>query len=257
MVAQVRFDDSPAWHGTCGDLPGEGRSTSPHRRTEDVMAQISHELRNSLGAVRNALHILGNDSAGIAAHERSRLLMSRQVDQMKRLVDDLLDVSTMHNGHLQLRRTRIDLCAVISQALHVVEHVVQQREQRLSASLPGGPVWLAGDDARLEQVFVNLLLNAAKYTPVGGAISVSVAREADQAVVVIRDTGIGISVDVLPSVFDLYMQVDPSSRNGGLGLGLALVRNLVEKHGGTAAAASEGPGLGSEFTVRLPAFACS
>lgn len=200
------------------------------------------------------MRVFGAGTAEDVAQEKARLLILRQVEQMTQLVDDLLDVSRVHAGRLDLHRDRIDLCVVIAHALHAVEFAMQQREHRLTAWLPETPVWMRGDEARLEQVFVNLLMNSAKYTPVGGEVSVSVRREDEQAVVVIRDNGIGISADLLPQVFDLYVQAHPSSRHGGLGLGLPLARSLVDCHGGSITAASDGVGRGSEFTVRLPVF---
>jgi two-component system CheB/CheR fusion protein len=132
---------------------------------------------------------------------------------------------------------------------------MRQREHRVTVSFPNTPVWLPGDAARLEQVFVNLLMNAAKYTDAGGEVVLSVKQEADEAIVHIRDSGVGIAADLLPKVFDQFVQGPQSARSGGLGLGLPLVRSLVENHGGSVTAASEGAGKGSEFTVRLPAFA--
>jgi two-component system CheB/CheR fusion protein len=141
--------------------------------------------------------------------------------------------------------------------LRTTEGALRQRGHHITVSTPDSPVWLQGDAARLEQVVVNLLMNAAKYTPDGGYVSVSVRQDANEGFVVIRDTGIGMSAELLPKVFDLYVQACPSARKGGLGLGLPLVRALVESHGGGVTAASAGPGLGSEFTVRLPVFAQS
>jgi signal transduction histidine kinase len=224
-------------------------------RTDEVLAQFSHEIRNFLGIIRGAVRVLKTGAVENVAHEEARVLIERQVTQMARLIDDLLDASRMRNGHLQLRRARIDLCMVVARAMHPVQCILRQREHRVTVSFPEVPVWLQGDSARLEQAFVNLLLNAAKYTPVGGAVSVEVTREGDEAVVAVRDTGIGIAADVLPQVFDLYVQANPSARDGGLGLGLPLVRALVESHGGSVSAASDGPGRGSEFRVRLPAYA--
>ena len=239
-----------------------GRSSDVRRGREDkptldVLAQFSHELRNSLGTIRSAVHVFGAGTVRNLAQERARILMVRQVEQMTRLIDDLLDVSRMCNGRLQLRRDRIDLCIVIANAMHAVECTMQQRGHRVTVSFPASPMWMQGDGARLEQAFVNLLVNAAKYTPVGGDVSLSVTQQADEAIVHIRDTGVGIAAELLPRVFDLYVQGNPSSRTGGMGLGLPLVRSLVESHGGRVTAASEGIGQGSEFTVRLPAFAHS
>jgi signal transduction histidine kinase len=173
---------------------------------------------------------------------------------MTRMVDDLLDVSRLRKGGLQLNCARIDICVVVARAIHAVEYIMQQREHRMTVSYPAQAMWLRGDEARLEQVFVNLLLNSAKYSDAGSDIAVSITREGDEAVIAVRDTGIGIAASVLPQVFDLYVQGNPSSRDGGLGLGLPLVRALVESHGGNITAASEGIGRGSEFCVRLPAF---
>jgi signal transduction histidine kinase len=222
-----------------------------------VLAQFSHEIRNFLGIVRSATHVLKIGSVANVAHEEARVLIERQVAHMTQLVEDLLDASRMRNGQLQLRRARIDMCMVVARAMRAVECSMRQREHRMNVSLPDAPVWVEGDAGRLEQVFINLLLNSAKYTDVGGDISVSVTQRGDEAIVVVRDTGIGIAADVLPRVFDLYVQANASSRDGGLGLGLPLVRALVESHGGSVQAASDGIGSGSEFSVRLPACAQS
>jgi two-component system CheB/CheR fusion protein len=182
------------------------------------------------------------------------LLIERQVRQMTRLVEDLLDVSRIQNGQLSLRRERTDLCAVVAHSAEAVEFTMQQRHHRMITSVPDTPMWLRADSARLQQVFVNLLVNAAKYTDEGGEVTLSVERKADKAIVRIRDTGIGIAPDVLPHVFDLFVQANSSSQraDAGLGIGLALVRSLVESHGGEVSVASAGLTRGSEFTVRLP-----
>lgn len=231
------------------------RRSREDSRTLDVLAEFSHELRNFLGIMRSAMHVLKAGPVTNAAHEQARVLMERQVAQMTRLIDDLLDVSRVRNGRLRLRRTRIDICVIIGHAMHAVECIMRQREHRMTASFPDAPVWVHGDAARLEQVFVNLLLNAAKYTNAGGDVHLEVTQQGNEASVAVRDTGVGIAAEVLPRIFDLYMQAFPSSRDGGLGLGLPLVRALVESHGGSVTAASDGAGLGSEFLVRLPAFA--
>lgn len=246
MIAQLKPSDPHRLPKSCG--PEE-------TRTGDVLAQFSHEIRNFLGIIRSATHVLKTGTVQNVAHEEARVLIERQVAQMTQLIDDLLDTSRMRNGQLQLRRSRIDLCMVVARAVHAVECSMRQREHRITVSYPDAPVWLHGDAGRLEQVFVNLLLNAAKYTDVGGDISVSVTQEGEQALVVVRDTGVGIAADVLPTVFDLYVQANPSSRDGGLGLGLPLVRALVGGHDGSVTAASDGLGRGSQFSVRLPAFA--
>jgi len=223
-------------------------------RPNEFMTVFSHELRNSLGAIRSATHILRMETSAGPAAVKARALIERQVGQMSRLVEDLLDVSRIRSGHLRLECERIDLCGVAAHAAQSVEFAMQQRNHRMTTTFPQAPVWLQADPTRLEQVFVNLLINAAKYTEAGGKVELSVEREKDEATVSIRDTGIGIAPDVLPHVFDLFIQADPCSRRGeaGLGIGLALVRSLVECHGGRVTAASAGLRRGSEFTVRLP-----
>jgi signal transduction histidine kinase len=220
----------------------------------EFMTVFSHELRNSLGAIGSAVRILRIDTSASPAMVRARVLIERQVGHMTRLVEDLLDVSRARNGHLCLRRERIDLCALVAQAVESVEFIMQQYNHRMTTSFPNAPVWLQADPTRMEQVFVNLLLNAAKYTEVGGHVGLSVERGEGEAIVRICDTGIGIAPDLLPQVFDLFAQANPSSprADAGLGIGLALVRSLVECHGGNITAASAGLRQGSEFTVRLP-----
>lgn len=223
-------------------------------KNNEFMTVFSHELRNSLGAIRSATRVLNIElSAGLPA-VKARAMIERQVEQMTRLVEDLLDASRVRSGQLHLRCERIDLRAVVAHAAQTIEFTMLQQNQNMTTSFPEAPIWLWADAARLEQVFVNLLSNATKYTDAGGSVKLSVAREESEAVVRIRDSGIGIAPEVLPHVFDLFVQADPSSRRGnaGLGIGLALVRNLIERHGGLVTVASAGLGHGSEFTVRLP-----
>ena len=222
-------------------------------RNNEFMTVFSHELRNSLGAIRGAACILRMDTSASTRAAKARVLIERQVGQMTRLVEDLLDVSRVRSGQLRLHCERVDLRAVAAHAAQTVDYIMQQRSHRMTTLLPDAPVWLQADPARLEQVFVNLLSNAAKYTDSGGHIGLAVEREKGEAVVRIRDTGIGIDPDVLPHVFDFFFQANPSPRaDAGLGIGLALVRSLVERHGGHVTVASAGTGRGSEFTVRLP-----
>jgi len=223
-------------------------------RNNEFVTVFSHELRNSLGAIRSAAHILRKDASADPSTVKARMLIERQVGQMMRLVEGLLDAQRVRSGQLRLQCERIDLRVLAAHAAQTVEFTMQQRHHRMTASFPDAPVWLQADPARLEQVFVNLLLNAAKYTDAGGNVGLFVGREEGEAIVRIRDSGIGIDPEVLPHVFDLFVQADPSSRraDAGLGIGLALVRSLVERHGGCVTVASAGPGQGSEFTVRLP-----
>jgi signal transduction histidine kinase len=226
-----------------------------NRWSNDYVTVVSHELRNSLSAIRTATGVLSLDiSAGLTTG-KARILIERQVTQMTRLVDDILDVSRVRIGQLDLKCERVDLCAIAARALQTVEFTMLIRSHSLQTSFPhDGPVWLQADPVRLEAVFVNLLLNAAKYTDLGGDIRLVVERQAGEAVVRIRDSGIGIEPCVLPHVFDLFFRGDrsPGRAAPGLGIGLALVRSLVERHGGMVTAESAGPGRGSEFTVRLP-----
>ena len=223
-------------------------------KNSEFMTVFSHELRNSLGAIRSATRILNIEpSAGLPA-VKARAMIERQVEQMTRLVEDLLDVSRARSGQLRLRCERIDLRAVVARAVQTIEFTMQQQNQKMTTSFPEAPIWLWADATRLEQVFVNLLTNAAKYTDAEGNVKLSMDREKGEAIVRISDSGIGIAPEFLPHVFDLFVQADPSSRRGsaGLGIGLALVRNLIERHGGLVTVASAGLGHGSEFTVRLP-----
>ncbi len=231
------------------------RLSEESRRNNAFMAVLSHELRNSLGGIRTAAAILRLDVSAKPTFVKARLLIERQVDQMTRLVEDVMDLSQIRGACLRLQRERIDLCVIVAQSVQTVDLIMQQRNHRVTLSAPSAPVWLQADSARLEQVFVNLLVNAAKYTAAGGDIRLTVTHEKGEAIVRISDTGIGIAADVLPKVFDLFVQANPSSRRAsiaGLGVGLALVRSLIECHGGRVSAASSGLGKGSEFTVRLP-----
>jgi signal transduction histidine kinase len=186
--------------------------------------------------------------------ERTRDMMERQTAQLGRLVDDLLDVSRISRGKLELKRERVDLAAVVADAVETSRPLVEKMGHELTVELPPRPVWLDADRTRLAQVFMNLLNNAAKYSDYGGRIRLTATLRGDEVVVAVKDTGIGIPADKLNSVFDLFSQVDQSlaKAQGGLGIGLSLVRRLVDMHGGTVEARSDGPGNGSEFVVRLP-----
>lgn len=214
---------------------------------------VSHELRNSLGAIRSATHLLCVETSTCTG-AKARMLIERQVAKMTSLVEDLADISRSGHGPMQLQCERSDLCAIAAQAAQTVEFTMQQRNHRITTSFPDAPIWVQADGARLEQAFVNLLINAAKYTDPGGQIGLFVGRENCEAVVRVRDNGIGIDSEVLPHVFDLFVQADPSSRraDAGLGIGLALVRSVVDRHGGHVTATSAGRGCGSEFAVHLP-----
>ena len=225
-----------------------------NRRKDEFLAMLGHELRSPLAAIQNAVRLLSSQTGETPPGQRTQALIERQVRRMTQLVDDLLDVSRISHGRLHLQRERIDLRAVVSNAIETLESDIDERHHRLTTALPDVPVWLQADPLRLEQVFVNLLANASRYTDAGGELAVRVHARDGQAVVGIRDSGIGIAPDALAHIFDLFRQADaaaPRSKSG-LGIGLALVRTLVELHGGSVTAASAGVGQGSEFTVRLP-----
>ena len=221
------------------------------RRKDEFLATLAHELRNPLAPIRNSLQILKMPRVDPATVERSREMMERQVHHLVRLVDD---VSRVMRGKIDLRRERVELATVVARAVETVQPLIDAQRHDLSVRLPAESLSLDADPVPLTQVVGNLLTNAAKYTEPNGRIRLSAARVGDEAVLRVRDDGIGIAPDVLPRVFELFVQVDHSATRsqGGLGIGLTLVKNLVEMHGGTVAARSEGLGMGSEFVVRLP-----
>jgi PAS domain S-box-containing protein len=224
------------------------------RRKEDYLIMLAHELRNPLAPIRTGLHLLGRRPNDQRLVGDVRAMMSRQVEHMSRIVDDLLDVSRIATGKVTLRPTRLDLADVVRTCVDDRRPVAEGAGLRLSLDTSGGAVWVDGDAVRLSQVFDNLIQNAVKFTPRGGSIALSVAAEGALAVVHCRDTGTGIEPEMLPRLFDIFSQADRSldRSKGGLGLGLALVKGLVELHAGAVEARSEGAGTGAEFTVRLP-----
>ena len=247
-------DIAPRVGTLCQAKKAAGKLVEDDRPEDEFLAMLGHELRNPLAAITSALALLQSEQAQSAAQRRAQALIDRQVGRMMRLVDDLLDVSRIRHKHLRLRRERMDLRAAVSNAVETLGSEANDHCQELSIALPEEPVWLHADPERLEQVFVNLLANASRYTDTGGKIAVSIHLQDSYAVVRLRDTGIGIAAEDLPHIFDLYRQADeanPRSR-AGLGIGLALVRQLVQLHGGKVSVASAGLGEGSEFTVRLP-----
>jgi signal transduction histidine kinase len=225
-----------------------------NRRKDEFLAMLGHELRSPLAAIQNAVRLLSSQSGETPPGQRTQALIERQVRRMTQLLDDLLDVSRICHGRLHLQRERIDLRVVVSNAIETLEADINERHHRLTTALPDAPVWLQADPWRLEQVFVNLLANASRYTDPHGELAVWMHTRDGQAVVGIRDSGIGIAPDALADIFDLFRQADAAAPRSklGLGIGLALVRNFVELHGGSVTAASAGTGQGSEFTVRLP-----
>lgn len=225
-----------------------------NRRKDEFLAMLSHELRNPLSPVLNAVHLLDLSPDEPAVRRRACDIIARQVSHLTRLIDDLLEVSRINTGKIQLKREAIDLRTVVERAVESARAFSDQRRHQLTVALPDEPMPLEGDATRLEQVVVNLLMNAAKYTPEGGQIWLSLARQESEAVLRVRDTGIGMPADLLPVVFDLFTQGErPLDRTeGGLGVGLTIVKQVVTLHGGNVEAHSAGPGQGSEFVVRLP-----
>ena len=224
------------------------------RRKNEFLAMLAHELRNPLAPIRNALQIMrltGGDSQTV---QLASEMMERQTGQMVRLVDDLLDVSRISRGTIELRRGRIELASTIRHAVEAVRPLYKEMNHELTVTLPPQPIYLNADPTRLAQVVGNLLNNASKFTDRGGRISLTVGREREEAVIRVRDSGIGIAPEDLHRVFNMFVQVDTSLERSvsGLGIGLTLVKNLVEMHGGTVEAKSGGNGQGSEFVVRLP-----
>jgi signal transduction histidine kinase len=224
------------------------------RRKDQFLAMLAHELRNPLAPIRNAVEILRLMPDNAEAVTSATSLMDRQIAQMVRLVDDLLDVSRISRGKIELRRARVDLGATINEVVETIRPQADALDQDLIVSLPDEPIHIDVDPTRLSQVVGNLLHNACKFTPEGGRISLSVKREDDHALVCVTDTGMGIHVDQLPRIFDLFVQGDTSLERAqsGLGIGLTLVKQLVEMHGGTIEAHSEGNGKGAQFIARFP-----
>jgi PAS domain S-box-containing protein len=224
------------------------------RRKDEFLAVLAHELRNPLAPIRNAVQLMKVRGLADAELRGARDVVERQVQQMARLVDDLLDVSRISRGKITLRKEVVDLGAIVNRAVETVRPLINEQKQELLVTLPPEPVLLEADQTRLEQILANLLNNAAKYTDRSGHINLTVRRQANDVEVHVSDTGIGISADMLPRIFDMFVQADQRSNRskGGLGIGLSLVRRLVEMHGGSITAHSAGSGQGSEFVVRLP-----
>jgi signal transduction histidine kinase len=227
------------------------------QRKDEFLATLAHELRNPLAPIRTGLYILskmpGADEKSKHLHE----IMERQMGQMVKLIDELLEVSRISTGKVVLRRERVDMRAVVSMALEGSQPLVEAGQHTLEVKLLDEPVWVVGDPSRLAQVVSNLVNNAAKYTPNGGRIAVELSRQAGDAVVSVQDNGVGIPPDMLQHVFDMFAQINRTldRAQGGLGIGLSLVHRLMELHGGSVSAESDGPDRGSTFTIRLPVVA--
>jgi signal transduction histidine kinase len=219
------------------------------RRKDEFLAVLGHELRNPLAPILAAIEVM-HTTVPEAERDHARDVVRRQVRQMARLIDDLLDVGRITSDRFVLQSSVVDLDAIVSAAVETSRPLIRERIQELEVSLPPGPVRITADAARLSQVLANILTNAAKYTPAGGRIALKVDAAPDGLTIRIRDTGIGIPADMLSGIFDLFVRLEDGG--GGLGIGLALARQLVHLHGGRIEATSEGPGRGSEFSVWLP-----
>lgn len=225
------------------------------RRKDEFLAMLAHELRNPLAPIRNAVDIMHNAEPAVAEVQWARDVIDRQLQHMTRLIDDLIDMSRISRGKIELRKETIQLASVVATAVEASRPPIESRRHELSITMPAQPIMLNADPTRLAQVLSNLLNNAAKYMEEGGHIWLTCERSGDQAVIRVKDTGVGIPVTMLPHIFDMFVQVDHSLERsqGGLGIGLTLVQRLVALHGGTVQAFSDGPGKGSEFVVRLAA----
>lgn len=245
------------WFGTAKDVTDHKRTEEElresDRRKDELIAVLAHELRNPLAPLINGVQLLRRAGNDAATHKQALAMIERQTLSIARLVDDLMEMARVTSGQLRLQRERVPLADVVARSVETLSALIDQRRHRLSVTLPSQVLEVSADAARLQQILVNLLNNAAKYTDDGGSIDLIVCREGDRAVIRVRDTGIGIEPELMPRLFQPFTQSPYSvgRSRGGLGIGLSLVRRLVELHGGTVEARSE-VGAGSEFTVRLP-----
>ena len=225
------------------------------QRKNEFLAMLAHELRNPLAPISNAIHVLHAEEANPERLAWAKEVIGRQLKQLVRLVDDLLDVSRITRGKIQLRIETVDVSRVMAAAIETSRPFIDSLEHQITVALPEHPVYVRGDSARVAQILSNLITNAAKYTEKSGHIDISAVREGNEIVFRVRDTGVGIPKEALATIFELFSQVDGTldRSRGGLGIGLTLVRRLVEMQGGSVQAYSAGNGRGSEFTVRLPA----
>jgi len=246
------------WIGTWTDIDArkqaEARLQESDRRKDEFLAMLSHELRNPLAPIRNGLELLVRAPPGSSSWQRAHDILRRQTDQLTRLVDDLLDITRINRGKIPLQPARMDLAEVVARCVEDHRLLFERADVRLDYTPPGRPLWMQGDAIRIAQALGNLLRNAAKFTPAGGWTRVQLAPGNDHAALAVEDNGAGIDAVLMSRLFEPFAQGEAGldRRQGGLGLGLALVRGLVELHGGSVSAASEGPGRGSRFTVTLP-----
>jgi len=246
------------WVGTCTDVHEQRKAeealVQADKRKDEFLAMLGHELRNPLGAIRHAVRINEDALDDPASRQWASGVIDRQTAQLSRMVDDLLDVERINRGRIELRLEPLDLATVLGRAIEGVRPTIDQKHQTFSSQIPEGALCIRGDAARMEQIFVNLLSNAVKYTPENGSIQLIARSENSEAVVSVIDNGVGIPPDLLPHVFDLFTQGKMSldRAQGGLGIGLTVVRSLTEMHGGRVAVESGGKLTGSTFTVKLP-----
>jgi PAS domain S-box-containing protein len=226
--------------------------TAANQRMDNFLATFSHELRNPLASICTTVELISRTASRNADLEGSLKLIEEQLDFVRRMLDDLSDVTRITTGKVRLNIGPVVLQGLIEKTVEAARPRIEERSQRIQVIGPGSSIELQGDPDRLHQVFLNLLSNAVKYTPERGAICVKVTTEADEAVVRFTDTGVGIPHEMLPEIFDLFTQVETQLSHGGLGIGLALVKDFVALHGGSVQVRSEGVGKGSEFMVRLP-----
>lgn len=249
-------DGAPVCRAVMSDITArkqaEEKLAEVDRRKDQFLAMLSHELRNPLGPILNAVQLLQLQKGENSVQQKALAIIERQVGQLTRLVGDLMEVSRAITGRIQLCQEQVAVSGIVQHAVETARPLIDQRRHELTVSLPPDPIWLHADASRLEQVVTNLLTNAAKYTNEGGHIWLSVRQEGDKAVLRVRDTGLGIAPAFLPHVFDLFTQAQRSSdrSQGGLGIGLTLAKRLVEMHGGTIGVSST-LGQGSEFVVSL------
>jgi PAS domain S-box-containing protein len=226
--------------------------TVADRQKNNFLATLSHELRNPLASVSTAVELISRTLSPNANVEASLKIIEEQLDFVRRMLDDLLDVTRISTGKVRLNMRPVELHETIQRAVEAARPWIEERYQKIQVIAPWSSILVQGDPDRLHQVFLNLMTNAAKYTPERGNIWVKVTTEADEAVVRVTDTGVGIPHEMLPRIFDLFTQVETRLSHGGLGIGLALVKDFVALHGGSVQVRSEGIGKGSEFMVRLP-----
>ena len=259
-VDALRGEDGSvrAWFGTNTDISElkrmEEALRDADRRKDEFLATLAHELRNPLAPIRNALEVFKSPNLDPATAAEMRDRMERQLRQLVRLVDDLLDVARVMRNKVELEKDTVDVRTLFDRALETVQPMIEESGHELEIALPEAPFQIHADPVRLEQVVVNLLGNAAKYTGPGGRVRLSARREKEDVVIEVEDNGVGIAPEILPYVFDLFVQAGSSDARSraGLGIGLTLVKDLVELHGGSVQARSDGPGKGSRFAVRIP-----